>query len=361
MLVLGIETSCDETAAAVVESAGQRRLRLLSNVVASSVDLHAACGGVVPEIAARSHIEVVLPVIDEALKTAKADWDDIDTIAVTQGPGLLGSLLVGVLTARTLAIAKDKPLYAVNHVEAHVYASFLTEKADSKQLTDYSLSSEKPEFPILALIVSGGHTLLALFKDHFDYALLGQTKDDAVGEAFDKVAKILGLPYPGGPSVAKAAQKGNPTSVKLPKAKLDNSFDFSFSGLKTAVLREAQRMAGKDYTFPSHKLPKALSASRKADLAASFQHIAAETLVDALAKATDEYKPKSVVIAGGVAANQYLRKLASKRVRPTPFYPDIALCTDNAAMIATLGYYRAKAGIKPNDPYKLAADPALSF
>jgi len=370
MKVLGIETSCDETAAAVVEDGR----RLLSNVVASSVDLHTAYGGVVPEIAARSHLESILPVIDKALKnafeansskpianspdnklsansyqlTARSDpWDQIDAIAVTRGPGLLGSLLIGVLTARTLAITKKKLLYGINHVEAHVYAAFLEEK--------------QPGFPLLALVVSGGHTLLVLFKNNLDYSLLGETKDDAVGEAFDKVAKILGLPYPGGPSVAEAAKNGDPTSVKLPKAKLGSSHDFSFSGLKTAVLRKAQKMAGKDYTFPSHKLPKVLSASQKADLAASFQRTAAETLVDALVAATDELKPKSVVIAGGVAANQYLRKLASERVCPTPIYPDIKLCTDNAAMIAALGYYKATNGVKPDDPHKLAADPALSL
>ena len=374
MRVLGIETSCDETAAAVVEDGRH----LLSNVVASSVDLHAAYGGVVPEIAARSHIESILPVIDKALQDAfgysyfvsgpsqkpntksqipKADdpWSSIDAIAVTQGPGLLGSLLIGVLTARTLAIAKKKPLYGVNHVEAHVYASFLTKTP----LPGYELPEKAPEFPLLALIVSGGHTQLVFFQGHFDYTLLGQTKDDAVGEAFDKVAKILGLPYPGGPSVAEAAKKGDPTSVKLPKAKLENSYDFSFSGLKTAVLREAQKMAGKDYTFPSHELAKLLSASQKANLAASFQHIAVETLVDSLTAATDEFKPKSVVIAGGVAANHHLRKMASERVHPAPIYPDINLCTDNAAMIATLGYYKIKAEVKPSDPYSLEPDPSL--
>jgi N6-L-threonylcarbamoyladenine synthase len=343
MRILGIETSCDETAAAVVEDDA----KLLSSVVASSVDLHAAYGGVVPEIAARSHLEVILPVIDQALKQAKTDWDEVDAIAVTQGPGLLGSLLIGVLTARTLAIAKDKPLYAINHVEAHVYGAFLQDS--------------KPQFPLLALIVSGGHTLLSLHKNHHDYTLLGQTKDDAVGEAFDKVAKILGLPYPGGPSVSEAAKKGNPTSVKLPKAKLKNSYDFSFSGLKTAVLRAAQQLAGKDFTFPSHELPKALSAQQKADLAASFQHTAVETLVDGLALATEEFKPKSVVIAGGVAANQHLRKMASDKIRPAPIYPDIKLCTDNAAMIAALGYFKIKAGVKPSDPYSLEPDPSLKM
>src|SRR3989344_5276579 len=340
MKVLGIETSCDETAAAVVEDGR----RLLSNVVASSVDLHTAYGGVVPEIAARSHLESILPVIDKTLKNA---FEANSSKPISNSPDNTLSANSYQLTARTMAITKKTLLYGINHVEAHVYAAFLEEK--------------QPGFPLLALVVSGVHTLLVLFKNNLDYSLLGETKDDAVGEAFDKVAKILGLPYPGGPSVAEAAKNGDPTSVKLPKAKLGSSHDFSFSGLKTAVLRKAQKMAGKDYTFPSHKLPKVLSASQKADLAASFQRTAAETLVDALVAATDELKPKSVVIAGGVAANQYLRKLASERVCPTPIYPDIKLCTDNAAMIAALGYYKATNGVKPDDPHKLAADPALSL
>jgi N6-L-threonylcarbamoyladenine synthase len=208
MRILGIETSCDETAAAVVEDGHI----LLSNIVASSLDLHIPFGGVVPEIAARSHIEVILPTIDEALKQAKTDWDRIDAIAVTEGPGLLGSLLIGVLTARTLAIAKNKPLYPVNHVEAHVYAAFLEDKP--------------PEFPLLALIASGKHSDIVLFTDHHKYKVLGRTYDDAIGEAFDKVAKMLGLPYPGGPSIAKAAKKGDPSAVSLPIAKMANPYDF---------------------------------------------------------------------------------------------------------------------------------------
>ena len=352
MRILGIETSCDETAAAVVQDGKV----LLSNTVASSVDLHAAFGGVVPEIAARSHLEVILPVIEEALKTAKTDWKDIDAIAVTRGPGLSGSLLIGVLTARTLAIVKKKALYAVNHVQAHVYANFLTKTA----LPGYKLPAKAPKFPLLALIVSGGHTQLVLFRDHFDYSLLGQTRDDAVGEAFDKVAKILGLPYPGGPSVSQAAAKGNPKAIKLPIAKLDNRYDFSFSGLKTAVLRAAQTAAGKDYTFGSHKLPKSLSGVQKADLSASFQQTAVETLLDSLKEAVHEYQPKSVVIAGGVAANLLLRKEA-KKLLPTPIYTDIKLCTDNAAMIAVHGYYQASLGRPVADPYNLEIDPALSM
>ena len=202
MKVLGIETSCDETAAAVVEDG----CRLLSNAVLSSMDLHAAYGGVVPEIAARSHIESINTVIKQTLEQASCGWDDIDAIAVTYGAGLGGSLLVGVMTARTLAITHQKPLYAINHVEGHIYANFLTETT----LDGYTLPSAQPEFPLLGLIVSGGHSQLVIWRDHFDYTLLGQTTDDAIGEAFDKVAKILGLPYPGGPSVGKAAVAGDP-------------------------------------------------------------------------------------------------------------------------------------------------------
>lgn len=338
MRILGIETSCDETAAAVVEDGH----KLLSNVVSSSVDLHAVYGGVVPEIAARSHIEVIIPVIEKALEEAKTDWKQIDAIAVTQGPGLIGSLLIGVLTARTLAIAKNKPLYAVNHVLAHTYANFINETP--------------PEFPFLALIVSGGHSQLMLYKSHKNYIILGQTLDDAVGEAYDKVAKILGLPYPGGPSVDIAAKKGNPQAVILPKANLQNPYDFSFSGLKTAVLRAAQQMAGKDYTFPSHQLPKTLNKRQKADLAASFQKTAVDTLVEAVEAAEAQYKPKAVLLAGGVAANHTLRR-ELKNSLITPFYcPDIKLCTDNAAMIASTAYFGPK---KSTDPYKLEVIPNL--
>jgi len=365
MRILGIETSCDETAAAVVEDGK----KLLSNVVASSVDLHTAFGGVVPEIAARSHLEVITPVIEEALKTAKTSWDAVDAIAVTQGPGLVGSLLIGVLTARTLAIAKNKPLYAINHVQAHPYAAFITESGDRSRIKDqrsttikasYIFPKQQPRFPMLALIVSGGHTQFVLFKKPLDYKLLGQTTDDAVGEAYDKVAKMLGLPYPGGPSVDKCAQKGNSTSVKLPKAKMDSPYDFSFSGLKTAVLRAAQAMSGHDYTFPSQKLPEALSKAQKADIAASFQDTAVKTLLDKLETAAQHFKPKSIVIAGGVAANQELRKQASERLSTSVIYPDIKLCTDNAAMVATLAYYQSLDS-KPSDPYSLEVDPSLKM
>jgi N6-L-threonylcarbamoyladenine synthase len=355
MKILGIETSCDETAAAVVEDGR----RLLGNAVASSIDLHIKYGGVVPEIAARSHIEVIMPVIRQALDDAKCGWDDIDGIAVTYGAGLGGSLLIGVMTARTLAIALDKPLYAINHVEAHVYANFLTETS----LPGYAMPAAQPEFPLSAIIVSGGHSQLVLFRGHFDYTVLGQTQDDAIGEAFDKVAKMLGLPYPGGPSVAKAAARGNPQAFKLPKAKM-GKYDFSFSGLKTAVLRLAQAQIGESYDFPSIKLPGHLSEAQKADIAASFQRVAIETIVDKAKLAYEEFSPKSVVIAGGVAASQELRRQLTEALSSVSVpieYPDLKLCTDNGAMVAALGCFKARAGQPTADPYSLSIDPDLAM
>lgn len=400
MIVLGIESSCDETAAAVVEDG----YRLRSNVVASSMDLHAQYGGVVPEIAARSHIEAITPVIEQALEQADCAWDDIDAIAVTYGAGLGGSLLIGVLAARTLAITKGKPLYAINHVEGHVYANFLMEVGSihhspfaishgvqASGSDSYIFPERQPEFPMLALIVSGGHSQLALFRGHFDYTLLGQTQDDAIGEAFDKVAKIIGLPYPGGPSVGKKAMEGNPHAFNFPKAQMKDispalqelrarssdssspsklqalpskllpSYDFSFSGLKTAVLRQAQAEIGQDFTFPSKDVPGRLNEAQKADIAASFQRIAVETVVDKAIQAFEEFQPKSVVIAGGVAASPELRRQLAERL-PIPItYTDPKLCTDNGAMIATLGCFKAMHGQPTADPYTLDIAPNLSM
>jgi len=351
--ILGIETSCDETAAAVVEDGK----KLLSNAVLSSMDLHAAYGGVVPEIAARSHIEAINPVIAQALMDANCTWDDIDAIAVTYGAGLGGSLLVGVMTARTLAITKKKPLYAINHVEGHMYVNFLTETT----LDGYSLPASAPEFPMLGLIVSGGHSQLVIWRDHFDYTLLGQTRDDAIGEAFDKVAKILGLPYPGGPSVGKKALEGDPFAFRLPKSKMPHKYDYSFSGLKTAVLRVAQAEIGEDYSFPSHKLPDRLSEAQKANIAASFQRTAIETVVDKTVQAYEEFQPKSVIIGGGVAASPELRRQLAERLALEISYTDPRLCTDNGAMIATLGYFHASLGQPVADPYSLEIAPSLSM
>ncbi len=343
MLILGIETSCDETAAAVVRDGRE----LLSNVVLSQIDIHKAFGGVVPEVAARSHIEVMLPVIEAAISRAQLTWQDIDAIGVTFAPGLIGSLLIGTLTARTLAIIKQKPLYPIHHVEGHVYANFLLDP--------------QPKFPMLALIVSGGHTQLVLFQNHGDYKLLGQTQDDAVGEAFDKVAKIIGLPYPGGPSIAKAAEQGNPHAYHFPKARMKGAYDFSFSGLKTAVLRQAQALCNnKTHDFPSSGLAALLTTSQRNDIAASFQRIAVETLVDKTVLAFQDYSPTSVVIAGGAAANTELRRQLKARLPILIEYAPPSLCTDNAAMIAALTYYQAQRQ-KPGDPYTLEVAPSLSM
>lgn len=353
MRVLGIESSCDETAASIVEDG----YLLLSNIVHSQINIHAVYGGVVPEIAARSHIEVINPVIERALSEANLTWDQIDVIAVTYAPGLNGSLLVGTLAARTLALTKHKPLYPIHHVEAHVYANFITQQANGLSL---HLPSKQPTFPMLALTVSGGHSQLVLFKDHGDYELLGQTQDDAVGEAFDKVAKILGLPYPGGPSIAQAALTGDPHSYKLPKAAMQGAYDFSFSGLKTAVLRAVQKELGVDTTFPSGKLAERLNDEQKVNFAASFQYTAIQTLVDKAEVAYNHYSPASVVIAGGVAANQELRRQLSERL-PLPIeYAPMSLCTDNAAMIAALGYFYAQKK-QPISPFDLEVFPSLSM
>ncbi|PLS81082.1 tRNA (adenosine(37)-N6)-threonylcarbamoyltransferase complex transferase subunit TsaD [Candidatus Saccharibacteria bacterium] len=343
MKVLGIETSCDETAAAIVEDG----CRVLSNVIHSQIDIHQIYGGVVPEVAARSHIEVMIPVVEEALSQAGLGWDEIDAISVTYAPGLVGSLLVGVLTARMLAILKQKPLYAVHHLEGHVYANFLVEP--------------QPAFPMLALIVSGLHTQLVLFHDHGKFELLGVAQDDAAGEAFDKVARLLGLASPGGGrAVAEAALRGNPNRYHLPKARLQNPYDFSFSGLKTAVLRAVQAECGKGHDFPSFELAALLSESQRNDFAASFQRVAVETLVEKTKRAYQEYSPASVVIAGGVAANQELRRQLREALPHQIEYAPIELCTDNAAMIATLGYYVSQYR-DPIDPFELDVVPTLSM
>ncbi len=353
MIVLGIESSCDETAVGIVRDGKE----LLGSVVASSMDLHAQYGGVVPEIAARSHIEAVLPAIQQALHDASCTWNNIDGIAVTQGPGLLGSLLIGVLTARTLAITKNKPLYAINHVEAHLYVNFLTES----RLPQITPRKNQPSFPLLGIIVSGGHSQIVYFRDHSDYELLGQTHDDAIGEAYDKVAKMLGLPYPGGPSVSKLAQQGNPHRYTLPKAHMSGKYDFSFSGVKTAVLRLAQQLVGGDFMLPSIELPHLLSQSQKADIAASFAFTACETIVDKVLLAYKEFSPQSIIIGGGVAADRELRRQLEERL-PCPIeYPDMKLCGDNGTMIAALGCFEAMRNNTQANPYTLEAMPTLSM
>jgi len=366
MIVLGIETSCDETSVGVVRDGYE----LLACVTASSMDIHAKYGGVVPELAAREHVSSIIPTIDEALEQAfcnnldkktprnsKDAWSNIDAIAVTHGAGLGGSLLVGVMTARTLAIIKNKPLYAINHVEGHIYANFLTKTS----LRGYKLPSGSPRFPILGLIVSGGHSQLVLWHDHFDYTLLGQTHDDAIGEAFDKVAKILGLPYPGGPSIAKKSLKGDPFAFRFPKAKMSSKYDFSYSGLKTAVLRAAQNAIGESHAFPSYKIADRLSEKQKADIAASFQHVAIETIVDKTILAVEEFQPRSVVIGGGVASSVELRSQLAERLPLKIEYTDPKLCTDNGAMVATLGYYHMAKNRPTANSYALDTQPSLSM
>lgn len=316
MKILGIETSCDETAAAVVENG----VRVLSNVIASQIDLHAKTGGVVPEVAAREHILKIIPVIEEALKDADCSWDSIDAIAAVNEPGLVSALLTGFVTAQTLAEVKDKPLIPVNHIYAHIYGNWC-----DREIGDF-------EFPVLVLTVSGGHNELILMKDHGDLEVVGESRDDAAGEAFDKVAKLLGLGYPGGPAIQKTASKGNDLAFALPIANMDG-LDFSFSGLKTAVLYEIQREYGKNFD------PNSLDRGFVQDMAASFQKTVVETLVEKLAMATDKYNPKQVHLAGGVSANKLLRKEAEKRLSKIKFPSKLSYCTDNAAMVASYGYF----------------------
>jgi N6-L-threonylcarbamoyladenine synthase len=309
MKILGIETSCDETAAAVVEDG----TRILSSQIASQVELHARYGGIVPEVASRQHLLSIIPVIERAVTEAGVGWKDLSGIAVTVGPGLAGSLLVGVNVAKAIALSQGLPLIGVNHLEAHIYANWLGENS--------------VDFPVVCLIVSGGHSDLVLMKGHGDYAVLGRTRDDAAGEAFDKAARILGLGYPGGPAIEKASRQGT-ASIPLPRAWLKGSHDFSFSGVKTALLRLVE--AG--------KVPSA------ADAAASFQAAVIEVLVTKTVAAARGRRVKKILLSGGVASNGLLREQLIKRSPLPVLVPPPVLCTDNAAMIAACGYYRLRAG-----------------
>lgn len=317
-LILGIESSCDETAAAVV--AGGRRV--LSNVIASQVDLHRKYGGVVPEIASRKHLEAVLPTVREALSTAGVTLADLDAVAVTYGPGLVGALLVGLSAGKAIAYAARKPLIGVNHLHGHIAANFLTD--------------DPPAFPLVCLVVSGGHTDLIYMTGPQEMELLGRTRDDAAGEAFDKVARSVGLGYPGGPQVERLARLGDPEAVPLPVAHTEGPYDFSFSGLKTAVLQYAQK-AGP------------LNDQQRADLAASFQRAVTRALAEKTLKAALEKGVRQVILAGGVAANGALRQAMADALAPHGIrlsYPAPALCTDNAAMIAAAGHQLYTAGIR---------------
>lgn len=340
MKILAIESSADETAVSVVEDGRN----ILSNIIASQIDIHMKYGGIIPEVAARSHIEAILPVVDEALIKPGLTWKDIDAIAVTKGPGLMGALLIGVLTAQTLAMTKNKPLVGVNHIWAHAFASFLTENI--------------PNFPFLALTVSGGHTALSIYRSDLTREVLGETLDDAAGEAFDKVAKLLGLPYPGGPNISKVAEHGNAEAYKFPIAKLGReSLNFSFSGLKTAVLRQVQEITGVNPGNVDSPKTYKLDEQTVADIAASFQEAVVSALVRNTQKAFLRYKPNSVVVGGGVACNSYLRDKLTQAIPGAIFVPPI-LCTDNAAMIGALAFQMAEKGLY-TDPQKLTADSSL--
>jgi N6-L-threonylcarbamoyladenine synthase len=322
--ILGIETSCDETAASVVENG--RFIR--SSIVASQAAQHAQYGGVFPEVASRMHVESIFAVVEQALSQAHAGLEAIDAVAVTRGPGLAGSLVVGMNMAKGLALASALPLIGINHLEAHLYSIWLVE------------SEPEPQFPLLALIVSGGHTELVLMQDHLKYRRLGGTLDDAAGEAFDKVARLLGLAYPGGPAVQAAADNGDPSAFKFPRAWLEGTWDFSFSGLKTAVLREVRKRqpnleAGVDAPRPGLPI---------ADYAASFQAAVVEVLVGKTLAAAKEFKASEILVAGGVSANEPLRKAFQEQAEIVVRTPPLELCTDNAAMTAAVGHRRFLAG-----------------
>lgn len=344
MLILGIETSCDETAAAVVENGSH----ILSNVVVSQIDIFAEYGGVIPEVAARNHLEVIMPVIKKALTDANKTWSDIDAIAVTHTPGLLGSLLIGTLTARTLAILYQKPLYAIHHLKSHIYANWL----DSDSTSSSQPRSNLPVFPLLSLVISGGHTQILKMDAHNHFEIIGTTRDDAVGECFDKVAKILGLPYPGGPAIAHAALTGDRTKYRFPRPKVDG-LDFSFSGLKTAVLRTVQSELGLPISHPSYDLKNHLTPTQIADFAASFEQTAVDYLLDKL-QAAQKLHPdtKSFVIAGGVSANSLLREAATARFNSI-YFPAPKFSGDNGAMVAAAAFFEIQSGVAPTDPYKL--------
>ena len=340
MKILGIESSCDETAAAIVEDGA----KILSNVVVSQIDIHAEYGGVIPEIAARSHIEAINPVLHKAFADANLTIDDIDAIAVTHTPGLVGSLLAGTLAARTLAVLHNKPFYPTHHLKSHIYANWL--------------SGYQPEFPLLAAVISGGHTQIIYMERHDHFEIIGTTRDDAIGECFDKVAKILGLPYPGGPAIANAAKNGKPTKYHLPIPKVDG-LDFSFSGIKTAVLRAVQKELNLPITTPSYELQKHLSEQQIADFAASFQATAVDILIKKLKKAAETHPAKSVLLAGGVSANQLLREELKKHFEKTHkvYFPEPKFSTDNGAMVASAAYFSIQSGEQASDPYQLDISP----
>jgi N6-L-threonylcarbamoyladenine synthase len=326
MLILGIETSCDETALAVVADGRH----IISNVVSSQVELHAEYGGVVPELASRQHVQAMVPVLDEALARAGCGLEKLAAVAVTYGPGLAGALLVGVNFAKAVTHARGVPLIPVNHLEGHIYAAWLE-------------SDEEPRFPLLALIVSGGHSDVVLMGGHGSYQRLGETVDDAAGEAFDKVARVLGLGFPGGPAIDRLAVGSPSPALKLPRARLDRPYDFSFSGLKTRVQRIAR---GEDGEPPA-----------AAEIAAAFQESVVDSLVTKAVRAAQEHGANAIVLSGGVAANSLLRTTLPERSPVPVIIPPPALCTDNGAMIAAAGWRRLQAG--ETAPLDLDVAPGL--
>lgn len=321
MLVLGIESTCDETACAIVKDGNE----ILSSVVSSQIDLHQEFGGVVPELACRRHIDVMIPVIDQALKEADIEMSQVDLIAVARGPGLVGPLLIGMNAAKSLALVLQKPLIGINHIEAHLYASLMNKDA-------------RLNYPCLGVVISGGHTAISLIRGLGEYELIGQTVDDAIGEAFDKVAKLMGLPYPGGPRIEELARQGNSQAYPFKPCKVKGRpFEFSFSGLKTSVLYTLKGQDGKNTGIPE------LTPQIKADIAASFQRAALDDIIGKIILAAKEYGCKDLILGGGVTNNQELRVMLSQQAPDlNSLWPPKGLSLDNAAMNAGLGYHRYK-------------------
>lgn len=327
MLVLAIETSCDETSAAVIKD-GQE---VLSSVISSQVDFHRKYGGIVPELAARKHVEVITPVIKESMERSGKTFKDIDAVAVTYGPGLVGSLIVGLCAAKAIAWSLGVPLIGVNHLEGHIYANFLTSNINLQTSKQTSIpNNQPPNFPFICLLVSGGHTMLVLVEGHGKYKTLGRTRDDAAGEAFDKVARFLGIGYPGGPVIDQLAKQGDPKAINFTRPMLGDGYDFSFSGLKTAVVNLVTRN----------------SQLETRDIVASFQQAVVDVLVEKTILAAKEYNCKTIALAGGVSANSLLRSQLKQRSEAdglSAHIPPLEYCTDNAAMIGAAAFYKESA------------------
>src|SRR6266542_443076 len=379
--ILGLETSCDETAAAIVRGGSA----IVANIVASQIDIHRRYGGVVPEVASRQHILAIPTVVEEALAQLPGGWERVDAVAATYGPGLAGALMTGLNAAKTIAWARELPFVGVNHIEAHIYANWLIPESvvtrplsvaedGANQASDRgprTTGYEPPSFPLIALVVSGGHTLLALLAGHGSYKLLGQTRDDAAGEAFDKAARIMGLGFPGGPAIERAAEHA-PGGVTLPRAWLRDSYDFSFSGLKTAVLHQIQGRQNRESSVARSPSSVALSAKQRttdngqpttdkyiAQLASAFQESVVDVLVTKACDAARAFGATEILLAGGVAANARLRDELARRAPVPVRCPPLSLCTDNAAMIAAAAFYRFEDGRQ--DGWDLDVQPNLKL